>query len=132
MHSLVLTYESERMWKGEWKSTYKLSTRNSNGDKYPVSSESILDTTFWSIILDATEKTQRPFIKRALSSDFFNQITTPEQIKGFIKYLILLVYDKEDKSLMGTIIDFLYEFKDFSNSEEICENLVQRMDFNNK
>lgn len=118
--------------KTQYKSTYKLSTRNSNGDKYPVSSESILDTTFWSIILDATEKTQRPFIKRALSSDFFNQITTPEQIKGFIKYLILLVYDKEDKSLMGTIIDFLYEFKDFSNSEEICENLVQRMDFNNK
>lgn len=116
----------------EYKDIYKLSTRTNNENKYPISSDTIHDTTFWSIILDATEKTQRPFLKRAISNDFFNQLTTPEQIKGYIKYLIVLAYDKEDKSLMGTIIDFLYELKDFSNSEKACEILIQKLDFNNK
>lgn len=116
----------------EYKDIYKLSTRTNNENKYPISSDTIHDTTFWSIILDATEKTQRPFLKRAISNDFFNQLTTPEQIKGYIKYLIVLAYDKEDKSLMGTIIDFLYELKNFSNSEKVCEILIQKFDFNNK
>lgn len=116
----------------QYKDIYNLSTRTTNSDKYPLSISQIRDTTFWSIVLDATEKTQRPFIKRVLTSTFFNDLETSAQIKGYIKYLILLVYDKEDKSLMGTLIDFLYELKDHSNSEEICQGLVEKMDFNNK
>lgn len=110
----------------EHKSIYKLTTRRSDGDKYPISSEHIKDTTFWSIILDATEKTQRPFIKRAISSNFFNRMVTPEQVKGFIKDLIKLVWEKNDDSLRKSIIDFLNELQDISNSGEICGTLVEQ------
>lgn len=117
----------------QYKNIFKLSTRIPEGeDKYPITENQIKDTTFWSIILDATEKTQRPFIKRAVSDHFYNQLDTKEKLKGFIRHLVLLVFDKEDKSLMGSLIDFLYEMKDFSNSENICNGLRERMDFSNK
>lgn len=116
----------------KYKCIYKLSTRKINGeDKYPITEKHIEDTTFWSIILDATDKTQRPFIHRAISNEFYKKIDTSEKLKGFIKYLIVLVFDKEEKSLMKSVIDFLYEFKDDSNSEEICDGLREKMDFNN-
>ncbi len=53
---------------------YFLSTRrNSNVDakgqelyRYPVSSDDMLNPDFWAIILEATDKTQKPFINRSL------------------------------------------------------------------
>ncbi len=47
----------------KYKQIYKLSTRNKEGDKYPISEETINDSTFWSIVLEATEKTQTPFFE---------------------------------------------------------------------
>jgi len=54
---------------------YSLSTKRSleeDGDiagdyfKYPVKFEDILNSEFWAIILEATEKTQKPFVHRAI------------------------------------------------------------------
>lgn len=48
---------------------YRLSTRTRNkssSDKYPVSLEDVTDGEFWSIILEATDKTQKPFIDRCI------------------------------------------------------------------
>ena len=46
---------------------YKLSTRSRrNKNKYPISYEDIFDGEFWSIILEATDKTQKPFIDRCI------------------------------------------------------------------
>ena len=45
---------------------FRLTTRNNNGDKYPVSIDDLCDGEFWSIILEATDKTQKPFIERCL------------------------------------------------------------------
>lgn len=50
------------------KKVYKLDTRAVGGDKYPLPREVIEDSVFWSIILDATEKTQKPFLERVLKS----------------------------------------------------------------
>lgn len=48
---------------------YKLSTRSrkkTNDNKYPVSVSDVTDGEFWSIILEATDKTQKPFIDRCI------------------------------------------------------------------
>lgn len=47
---------------------YELSTRTrrKNENRYPISSEDIVDGEFWSIILEATDKTQKPFIDRCI------------------------------------------------------------------
>ena len=50
------------------KKVYKLNTKTKNGDKYPLPREVLENSGFWSIILDATEKTQRPFLERVLKS----------------------------------------------------------------
>lgn len=48
--------------------TYLLSTRKiKNSKKYPLKVEQVFDVDFWSIVLEATDKTQKPFIKRTLS-----------------------------------------------------------------
>ncbi len=50
------------------KKVYKLDTRKDDGDKFPLPRSVIEDSTFWSIILEATEKTQRPFLERVIKS----------------------------------------------------------------
>lgn len=70
---------------------YRLSTRKRsklNSDRYPISVEDVTDGEFWSIILEATDKTQKPFIDRC--------------IRKFKKVLNeTIVYDRE--SLCGII-----------------------------
>ena len=47
---------------------YTLSTRKiRNSNKYPIKMHEVFDVDFWAIVLEATDKTQRPFIRRTLS-----------------------------------------------------------------
>lgn len=50
----------------ENKNVIKLSTRRKH-DTYNLNEKDIIDLEFWSIILEATEKTQQPFLKRAIN-----------------------------------------------------------------
>lgn len=47
---------------------YRLSTRTRTraGKRYPISNDDVMDGEFWSIILEATDKTQKPFIERCI------------------------------------------------------------------
>jgi uncharacterized protein len=48
------------------KHVYTLSTRDDTGDKIPMDAKGLLDVEVLSILADATEKTQKPFLSRAL------------------------------------------------------------------
>jgi len=48
------------------KRVYNLSTRHGSGDRIPMSAEALINIETLSILADATEKTQKPFMKRAL------------------------------------------------------------------
>lgn len=48
------------------KAVYNLSTRNVNADRLPISEAAFIDVEVLSILADATEKTQKPFLARAL------------------------------------------------------------------
>jgi len=89
---------------------YNLSTRSNKGDKYPISNEDMQDKEFWSIILEATDKTQTPFIGRVLRK--YNKmiennrcITTNEICKLLFnsqpKYLEVRPYLQDLFSLLG-------------------------------
>lgn len=47
---------------------YELSTRSRKrrDNRYPISNDDLMDGEFWSIILEATDKTQKPFIDRCI------------------------------------------------------------------
>ncbi len=56
------------------KAEYRLSTRTDTGDRLPLPQSAVNDPTFWSILLDATEKTQAPFVARVLRSDYWDRL----------------------------------------------------------
>ncbi len=58
------------------KRVYKLDTRTRGGDKFPLPKSVIEDSAFWSIIFEATVKTQRPFLERVLKSYIYYKTRT--------------------------------------------------------
>lgn len=68
------TRSSSVIAKDDLKTEYRLSTRNDNGDRIPLPHSAVHDSTFWSILLDATEKTQAPFISRVLKSEYWDNL----------------------------------------------------------
>jgi hypothetical protein len=42
-------------------------------EKLPISKSTIENAAFWSIFLEATEKTQQPFLKRAIKDKFIEE-----------------------------------------------------------
>lgn len=73
----------------EVKREYRLSTRG-DGDRLPMPKKVVCDTTFWAVLLDATEKTQAPFLSRVLESDYWNrQMAEPTQLLVTLANLIM-------------------------------------------
>ena len=54
------------------KTIYKLRTRDNTGQKYPILKTEIEKLELLSILLDATEKTQQPFLHRAIDRNWFD------------------------------------------------------------
>ena len=54
------------------KIVYKLRTKDNAGAKYPILKTEIEKLELLSILLDATEKTQQPFLHRAIDRDWFD------------------------------------------------------------
>ena len=55
----------------KYKNIYRLSTRTvEGGDRFPVALETVQDPDFWGVFLEATEKTQAPFLKRAIGQGY--------------------------------------------------------------
>ncbi len=63
------------------KKVYNLSTRKESSDKIPISKNFLEDIDMWSIICEATEKTQKPFLNRVIS--LYKNLCT---IENFISY----------------------------------------------
>jgi len=101
------------------KQLYNLSTRDlKNHEKYPVSKEAINNIEFWSIVLEATEKTQIPFLKRA-----FKKEVNPDNVNTEINSLIQEIIKKGDQELgIKALINFLWELKSMvSNQSNLIE-----------
>lgn len=54
------------------KTVYKLRTRDDSGSKYPILKSELEKLELLSILLDATEKTQQPFLHRAIDRNWFD------------------------------------------------------------
>ncbi|WP_298221151.1 ATP-binding protein [Flavobacterium sp.] len=119
----------------EYKQIYKLSTKISS-DKFPVSSETLYEPSFWAVILEATEKTQTPFLRRAISNSWIaERLDKKESLKELIISRLLLALDKNDKELGSTIIvDFLSEINKCipdSNISQVRDVLREHLEYHN-
>lgn len=85
----------------KYKNLYRLSTKaTGDRDRFPISPETIQDADFWYVFLEATEKTQTPFLRRAISNDYVREkLTTVEGVKILLNRLVSDLTDSGDPTL---------------------------------
>lgn len=110
----------------KYKNVYNLTTRDGSGDRFPVAKDEIYDLNFWSIFLSATEKTQTPFLKRAIentfySSKFDNRDSIIEAIQHIIKLMLEKHCEKSDVLFFLRDIEKAVKSK-LSNLDEIINH----------
>jgi DNA helicase HerA-like ATPase len=91
------------------KKVYNLST-HSKKDKIPFLEKDILDVELMSIMANATEKTQQPFIKRAISyyrSVFEKGGDEQTYFKNILKSRLKTIYKMSDKVRCDLLLDYL-------------------------
>ena len=93
----------------EHKTVYNLSTRNDDGDKIPLEEAGLLDIEMLSILADATEKTQKPFLKRVLSlQQRIMQGDDPlNHFKNTLRRQITQILQMSDKIRVDLLVDYL-------------------------
>lgn len=93
------------------KTVYNLTTQNNDGDKIPLAESSLMDLEVLSILADATDKTQKPFIRRALR--FYANVTTDQNslnyFKNTLKKHIERCLQMSDKVRVNLVIDYFRE-----------------------
>jgi DNA helicase HerA-like ATPase len=82
------------------KREYALTTRTPDGPKLPLPTAAVEDVAFWTVLLEATEKTQAPFLARVLSSDYWERrLAEPEDLLGVISDMVLRATKSTDATL---------------------------------
>lgn len=82
------------------KNRFFLSTSTSDGDRFPIPESEINDLTFWSILLKATDQTQKPFLNSCLTKkSLVSNVTTEEGIKNLIYTAIATILTQGSKTL---------------------------------
>jgi DNA helicase HerA-like ATPase len=117
------------------KTVYNLSTRQATGDRLPIELSALLDVEVLSILAEATEKTQRPFLRRAL---WLLKRSTQEAndpisyIKGILKTRVRSVLQMSDKIRAYQIIDYLREvLPEQSDDEGEAIDLIADLEWHN-
>ena len=95
------------------KREYALSTRSATGPRLPLPSSAVSDLAFWTVLLDATEKTQAPFLGRVLNNDYWDRrIADPDDLLSVLADMVLRATKSNDKSLdRQTVLNLLAEIQ---------------------
>lgn len=117
------------------KKVYNLSTRQiKKKDKLIFREVDLLDKDLFSILANATEKTQKPFIARIL--DFYKKIfqgdVPLEYFKNILRKRVKDIYKMPDKNKATLLLDFIKEILPPKYDEFGLEiDLSEDVDFNN-
>lgn len=113
------------------KQVYQLSTRTSTGDAIPIDKSFLEDVELWSIICEATEKTQKPFLSKCI--DLFSRLRVIDDINsyiyGMLKNLLLRYYDNPQmflKQLTGIKNIFALLFNNAQPGIDIINSIQVR------
>jgi uncharacterized protein len=91
------------------KKVYRLSTRNDEGDKLPFAEDGLLDIEIVSILAEATDKTQKPFLRRALR--LHEKVRGMQDPGGYVRQIlrnkVKQVLRMSDKIRAQQLLDYL-------------------------
>jgi DNA helicase HerA-like ATPase len=118
----------------EHKKVYSLSTRTNTGDKIPLAGDGLLDIEMLSIMADATEKTQKPFLKRTLA--LYHRIVGAEDsltyLRNTVRKQIVQILQMSDKTRADLLLDYLRELLPGEDEAGNRVELAADLDWNNK
>ncbi|OLF77689.1 ATPase [Maricaulis sp. W15] len=93
----------------EHKVVYRLSTRVDGASKIPLSPDELLDLEILSVLADATEKTQKPFLRRSIS--LLKKVRNSDDPEGYaqniLRQQITLILQMSDKIRASLLLDYL-------------------------
>ncbi len=91
------------------KTVYHLSTRNDTGAKIPLGPEGFSDIEIVSILADATEKTQKPFLKRTLSLQrkMMESDDPLDYMRNTLRLQVRQILQMADKVRVDILMDYL-------------------------
>ncbi len=96
------------------KKIYNLNTRDNTGDKIPMPFEELFNDEILSILVDATEKTQKPFLKRTLR--FYKESRGKGNfalyLKGIVQHKIVEILKMANKDIAYKLLDYAEEVLD--------------------
>lgn len=111
--------------------TYKLSTRVDSNDTIPIHQKFLEDIELWSIICEATEKTQKPFLNRSIN--LYKRLNQCANIESYIKEILinlLTSYYDEPQTFQHQISQlksiFLLLFNDTKDGISVLESIQIR------
>lgn len=117
------------------KKVYNLSTKKRKlKDRLVFNETDLLDKDLFSILANATEKTQKPFISRTI--DFYKKVITSddpnEYFKNILKKRVKDIYKMADKNKASLLLDYIKEILPPRFDELGIEiDLSEDVDFNN-
>ncbi|MBK8870586.1 MAG: ATP-binding protein [Elusimicrobia bacterium] len=114
------------------KTIYNLKTDDETGDKLPVSFEELFDSETLSVLVEATDKTQKPFLKRALkryrdarSKDLFGNY-----LRAIVQNKIKDILVMANKDVAYKLLDYIEEIIEMF--DETATSLRDDIEFHNK
>lgn len=109
-----------------YKNIYELTTRKKiseidEDNKFPIHKKTLKDVTFWSIFLEATEKTQMPFLNRAIKDTYIeNNLVEDADFIELVKDKVLSATSVNGKNVDRVISqDFLYELANYLENNSL-------------
>lgn len=103
------------------KHVYQLSTRDLI-DRIPMPPSALLSLEIISVLSDATEKTQKPFLKRAINSYWHCYSEEIQDSEGYfrnqLKRVLLRVFRVTDKNPAFLLLDYVYDILEDCISED--------------
>lgn len=117
------------------KKVFKLTTRKKIEDikdeeKLPLNESSIIDVDIISILSEATEKTQKPFIKRAI--DLYKYVSSKESaiqyFIGVLKNKFISILQTKNKERAFELLDFFCNII-VTNSPDFKSNLLSEIEW---
>lgn len=117
------------------KKVFNLSTRDGSGDKIPIPRETLLDLELIAILSDATEKTQKPFLRRAISlfSHVWNdgQGDHNEHFRNILRQRVTAILQMSDKVRVDLLFDYLRELLPVSAADGSQVELAGDIEWHN-
>lgn len=116
------------------KTIYNLSTNETDEvDKIILSFEEFMDIETISILVEATEKTQKPFLKRALNFFYYiknNETASSKQnLKDVLCQRVHDVLTSDKKDLASRILDYLKDILELINKSKCADELFDDIRF---